>query len=91
MFWIYILRSLKDGGYYIGQCRDLEARVERHLKGYVPSTKTRGPWELVHRESFESRREAVLRERYLKSLKSKKAIKEVVETCRGSSVGRAQD
>ena len=91
MFWVYILKSSEDGGYYIGQCADLASRLERHQKGYVPSTRTRGPWELVHREGFESRGEAVLRERFLKALKSKKAIKQVVEVCRGSSVGRAQD
>ena len=30
MFWVYILKSCQDGGYYIGQRSDLEARLERH-------------------------------------------------------------
>ena len=65
--------------------------MERHRKRHVPSTKTRGPWELKRREVFPNRKEAAARERYLKPLKSRKAVEEIIEGCRGSSVGRAQD
>lgn len=46
---------------------------------------------MKHREVFPNRKEEAARERYLKSLKSRKAVEEIIEGCRGSSVGRAQD
>ncbi|MEI6479299.1 MAG: GIY-YIG nuclease family protein [bacterium] len=33
MWFVYILKSLKDGRYYIGSTSDIEKRVERHNHG----------------------------------------------------------
>jgi predicted GIY-YIG superfamily endonuclease len=33
--WVYILKSKKDGGYYIGHTQDLTERLERHNQGRV--------------------------------------------------------
>ncbi len=82
MFYLYILYSQQFDRYYIGQSSDIDARLERHQKGYVKSTKAYRPWKLVYSESFHTRIEAVNRETYLKSLKSKIKIKELVDTSR---------
>ena len=82
MFYIYILYSISHDRYYIGQTNNLVSRIRRHNKGYVKSTKTYLPWEIVYSEEFTTRAEAVRRETYLKSLKSKIKIKELVDASR---------
>lgn len=46
MFYVYVLKC-SDNGYYTGCTNDLKERLARHQKGYVDSTKTRLPVELV--------------------------------------------
>jgi len=75
-FFIYILRSLKDENLYIGQTNNLENRIKRHNAGQVHSTKNRRPLEILHTEKFDTRKEAMYREKYLKSLKSSQYILE---------------
>ncbi|MFC1477443.1 GIY-YIG nuclease family protein [candidate division KSB1 bacterium] len=67
MYYTYILKSEKDGGYYYGSSGDMNSRLERHNAGSVKSTKYRRPWTLHYCEEFTSRAEAVKHERYLKS------------------------
>ena len=54
----------------------------RHNHGYVRSTKPYLPWKLVYSEKFESRSESMIRENYLKSMKSKDFILKLVEASR---------
>lgn len=70
MFHVYILQSEKDKHYYIGQTNNIEKRLIRHKKGQVQSTKSRLPLQLIHQEAYNTRTEAMKREKYLKSLKS---------------------
>jgi putative endonuclease len=58
MFWVYVLRSLKDGKLYTGQTQDVQRRLERHNSGLVRATKARRPLVLVYEEAHESRSEA---------------------------------
>jgi len=68
-FFVYILRSIKDGRLYIGQTNNIEARLLRHNGGKVSATKNRRPLILIYKENYASRAEAIQREKYLKSLK----------------------
>ena len=67
MFYVYVLRSEKDGNYYIGQTNDLDGRVQRHHAGYVKSTRNRLPLKLLYFEEFVTRKQAMRFEKYLKS------------------------
>jgi len=67
MFYVYIIQSKKDAGYYVGITSNIEQRLVYHNKGKVQSTKSRVPFELIHQESFQTRIEAREREKYLKS------------------------
>ena len=78
MFWIYILKSNKDSGYYIGQTKDIEKRIEMHNKGLIRSTKSRIPFTLLKTESFITRGETRVRENYLKSLKGGNEFRKVI-------------
>ena len=77
MYYIYIIKSLSSERYYIGQTNNLEIRLKRHNDNNVTATKNRGPWEIVHFEEYQTRSEAMQRERYFKSLKSRKSIEKL--------------
>jgi len=76
MYYAYILRSLKDNGYYFGHCNDLTSRLSRHNNGRVRSTKSRTPFELHYYESFETKSEAYRREMFFKSLEGRQWLKQ---------------
>jgi putative endonuclease len=76
MCWIYVLKSEKDGRYYIGSTRDIEKRIDSHKRGKVRSTKGRRPLRLVYTQRCENIREARKRENFLKSGQGRKWIKE---------------
>ncbi len=46
MQFVYILKCVDDT-FYTGCTNDIDARLARHLQGYVEYTKTRLPVELV--------------------------------------------
>ena len=77
-YHMYIIRSEKDGRYYIGQTKDPEERLTRHNLGHSKATKAKRPWEIVYTEEFATRAEAVQRENELKQKKNKKFIEELV-------------
>ncbi|MCX6151544.1 MAG: GIY-YIG nuclease family protein [Ignavibacteriales bacterium] len=81
---MYILQSLKDGRYYIGSTSDVRKRFEYHNTGRTGYTKKYQPWVLIYFEEFETRAEAVRREKYLKSQKN---IKRFLESVNVNSVG----
>lgn len=65
----YILKSLKNGKYYIGHTENLENRVKRHNSGLVRSTKNGRPWKILYTEVFSTKSEAYRRELEIKSYK----------------------
>lgn len=69
MFYVYILKSKKTGQFYVGQTAELEKRIERHNRGGSMFTRHRGPFELVFSETYRTRREAMKREKEIKSYK----------------------
>ena len=66
-YFVYVIKSLKDGRLYKGQTHNLEKRIVEHNSGKTKSTKGYTPWELVYFESFKTREEALLREKYFKT------------------------
>jgi putative endonuclease len=75
MYLAYILRSQKDGTYYYGSTSDIIRRLEYHNKGKVKYTKGHRPYVLHYTETFESRSEAVKREKYFKSIEGYRWLK----------------
>jgi len=65
---VYILQSLKDKKLYIGQTRDLYKRLHLHFNGLVQATHNRRPLKLIYKETYPTRSQAFIRERFLKSL-----------------------
>ena len=66
-YYNYILKSLKDGHYYIGYTSNLKARLKDHKNGKVVSTRFRRPLKLVYYEVSFNLDSALKREKYLKT------------------------
>ena len=78
-YFVYIIQSLKDNGYYVGMTQDIEYRLKYHNKGYVKSTKHRIPFKIVYNERYQTRIEARNREKYLKSYEGSKEKLVIIE------------
>lgn len=87
MFYIYIIQSKKDNKLYTGYTRDIKKRISEHNLGKVRSTKARRPFELIYREEFKTKKEAIERERELKTGQWRELIKEIIKYGGNSSVG----
>ncbi len=81
-YYLYILQSSSTNRHYIGHTQQLSERLHRHNTNRVPSTRRKGPWSLVYQEEFKTREDAAKRETYLKSLKDRTVIKQLVRTSR---------
>jgi putative endonuclease len=77
-FFVYILQSMKDFSFYIGQCDDLDRRMSKHFDGLSKYTASKGPWRLVYFEMISSRGEALKREKEIKSKKSRRYIEVLI-------------
>ncbi len=80
MYYVYILKSLSDGRFYIGQTNNIENRLDKHNSGRVRSTKNRVPFILIRQEIFDTRGEARKRENYLKKLKGGNEFKKIISS-----------
>ena len=57
MYFVYVLRSEKDGRLYKGFSSNLEKRIREHNSGKTKSTKGYLPWKLVYSEKVELKQE----------------------------------
>ena len=85
LYYVYILKSLKDNSFYIGQTQNLEERLQRHNKGRSRFTCGKNPWAIVYSEEFSTREEAMKREAEIKNKKSREYIDYLINKSRYSS------
>lgn len=71
MFYVYILKSLKNGDVYVGYSTDLKRRLRHHSSGLVRATKPNLPWKLIYYEAYLAKKDAIMRERQLKNHRAK--------------------
>ena len=79
MYTVYVLYSEKFNKIYVGFTSDLENRLLSHnvlaKKGWTIRYR---PWELIHAENFESKKQAMAREKQLKGGQGRKFIWEQI-------------
>ena len=80
--WVYILASGRNGRYYIGHTTNIEQRLVAHERGVVKSTRHLRPWVLMYQEEHPTPAAARRREWYLKRLKSRRALEELMASGR---------
>ena len=77
MFTVYILHSVQSNKIYIGFTSNLEQRLLSHNelsnKGWTIRFR---PWKLIHSEIFETKSDAMKREKELKSSRGRNWIRE---------------
>ena len=78
MFYIYVLKSLKNGRHYTGYTNNLERRLKEHFSGQTKYTSQAGPFELIYNETYNTRLEASRRERFLKTGKGRAFLKRIL-------------
>lgn len=79
MYYVYVLKSQKDSGLYIGYTKDLRKRFQQHNNGHSKSTKARSPFTLIYYESFVNNADALAREKFLKSGYGRKQLLEILK------------
>lgn len=79
MFYVYVLRSIKDCKLYNGYTNNLKRRFQEHNDGLVLSTKNRKPFELIYYESYCNQQDATSREKYFKTQWGRNYIKKVLK------------
>jgi putative endonuclease len=67
MSYVYVLESKKDFGFYIGYTQNVPVRFVQHQNGKSSATAHRGPWQLIYYEAYLDQRDALGREKFLKS------------------------
>jgi putative endonuclease len=77
--FVYILYSQKLNKYYIGSTTDIERRVEEHNRGKEKFTSTGLPWKLVYNEEYDNLTLARQRERFIKKMKSRIFIENMIK------------
>ena len=78
MYQVYILKSRKDHGYYIGCTSDMVKRLSFHNTGKTPSLRNRRPLYLIYFEEYRDRATAYAREKQIKSYKGGEAFKKLI-------------
>ena len=78
-FVVYILYSCKFQKSYVGYTSDLIDRFKSHnslsTKGFTIKFR---PWEVAYVEAFTSKREAIKREKYLKTGVGRELVKAII-------------
>ena len=69
MYFIYVIKSLKNKRYYIGSTNNLKRRLEEHNSGKSKYTRLTKPFRLIYKEEYKTLKEARKREYYLKKIK----------------------
>jgi putative endonuclease len=84
-YYVYVLRSLKDGRLYTGSSADPERRLERHSAGMVATTRHRRPLRLVYCEKHVTETQARSGKRYLKTWAGRMWLKGQLDGAEGRS------
>ena len=66
MYYVYLLKSEKDGRAYIGFTANLRRRFEEHNSGASIATRNKRPWKLIYYEAYLTASLAMRREKQLK-------------------------
>jgi putative endonuclease len=75
MYYVYVIKSLKNGSYYKGMTENISKRLCEHNSGKQKYTKQFIPWKLVYLEEYSTREEARKREIYFKTAAGRRYLK----------------
>lgn len=79
-FTVYIIYSKKLDKYYVGYIENIEIRLAQHNSGISDYTSKATDWETKYVESFDTRQDAMKREKEIKNKKSRKYIEWLISS-----------
>ena len=82
MYFVYVLWSQKLNKRYVGSSEDVESRLVEHNRGSNKFTKGGIPWIKIYQEEFQTKTDAIRREKFLKSGQGRKWLDNVFLTFR---------
>jgi len=78
-YYVYVIRS-KEGFLYKGMTDNLERRLVEHNNKELSFWTKRGTeWELIYKEEFDNKTEALKREKWLKTGIGREYLKKILE------------
>jgi len=78
MYFVYLLYSVKKNKYYVGSCEDVNKRLIKHNTNYSGFTGRTLDWAIKYTAQFESKKDALKRERQIKGWKSRTMIEKLI-------------
>jgi putative endonuclease len=78
--WVYILFSELLDRYYIGVTSNLGERIKKHNRKNKGFTGRVNDWQIVYKEEYSTKQEALSRETELKSWKSREKIERLISS-----------
>ena len=79
MYTVYVLYSAKFDKIYIGYSSDVSQRLKSHNHSKNSGwSKRYQPWTIIHQEEFETKGEAIIREKELKSSRGRHFIRHII-------------
>jgi putative endonuclease len=83
MYFVYVLRNVRANKSYVGHTSDLKRRIIEHNNpNFNPKRYTKkipGPWELIYKEGYSKRSEAMRKEMFLKSGQGREWLKKLFD------------
>ncbi|MBI3955823.1 GIY-YIG nuclease family protein [Candidatus Gottesmanbacteria bacterium] len=81
MYYVYAVYNQENNKIYVGQTENIDERLKLHnskeFKGSYTS-RFSGNWKLVYKEEVKTRKEALVREKQLKSYQGRQLIKRFI-------------
>lgn len=80
MWIVYAIFNKEEKKFYIGQTNNLKRRLFEHneKRGNHFTAKFKGEWKIIYKEEVNTRKEALVREKQLKSYKGREFIKKLI-------------
>ena len=82
MHWVYAIYNKKHGKIYIGETKDWKRRLKLHNTKFFKGSYTSrfdDTWTMVYTEKCKERKQALAREKQLKSYKGREFVKKLVD------------
>lgn len=79
MYYVYVLKSVRDGKLYSGYTANLKQRLEYHNSGKVSVTRYRRPFRVIYYEAFLNQQDATAREKFFKTQWGRNYLRRVLK------------
>ena len=80
MYYAYVLKSIEHNYFYKGHCENLNKRLLQHNSGITESIRPYIPFIIVYSEIFNTKAEAIAREKYFKSAAGRRFLKNTLHS-----------